>query len=173
MNIQEIIAKFTTTNEEGVATTDYEAVNKEVEAINQIQIGAVAKKTKDKYKIQIEEKENELKELQKQTKGISSEKDEVLKEFNDKISNISKELENMKQEKLKKRKEREFIEKAKALGVDEEIQKTFISSGADLEKVNLENFKDDKIKLKILEKEKKKEKTPQKEINATDFFKKF
>lgn len=136
MNIKEILEA--NKNEDGsLNLTELE------NALNGVvieQTGAVASKTKNKYKEQLEILENEKKELESKLEAklenAKSSENELLKvitDLSDKVNNL--------EEKNKKEKEiKEFKKKAKQKKIAEELVDAFIFSGADLKKVDFETF---------------------------------
>lgn len=132
MNYEEIIEKYKT--EEGI---DFENLNKDLSEKTQEQLNAVASKTKAKYKTRLEEAEKKLEELTNSNKEPNGSKDDDT----DKFDILTKRIEKMQEELLKKNQEEIFKQKAKNLNVDDKILEQLLNSGANLEKIDLENFK--------------------------------
>jgi hypothetical protein len=139
--LQEIIKN--NTDEKG--DIDFEKVGEIVASENQKKIDSiiVAKKNKAKEKLsKMEEELNELKNSSKKAEpkikaDNSDDSDLIKKQFEE----LKSQIENMQKEKEKESKIKAFKKSAKELKVDDILINSFIDSGSDLDKIDLDKFK--------------------------------
>lgn len=130
MDLQKLIEDNTTDG-----TIDFDALNEEIGGYTQKQIGAAVSKYKQKSAAKVAELEEQVKANEAKANGSTSE-----------LSQVMARMDAMEAEKAKAQAAKEFKAKAGELNVDAKIVDTFIDSGADLSKINLEEFKGADVK---------------------------
>lgn len=130
MDLQKLIEDNTTDG-----AIDFDALNEEIGGYTQKQIGAAVSKYKQKNAAKVAELEEQVKANEAKANGSTSE-----------LSQVMARMDAMEAEKAKAQAAKEFKAKAGELNVDAKIVDTFIESGADLSKINLEEFKGADVK---------------------------
>jgi hypothetical protein len=141
--LQEIIKNNTSESGE----IDFSKLEEIVNAENQKKIDSIIIANKSKSKEKMAKLEEELNALKNSSKPNSDDPEKktnpsdgsevIMKEFEE----LKKQISSMKEEKEKETQIKEFKKKAKDLKVDENLITSFIDSGSNLEKIELEKFK--------------------------------
>lgn len=130
MKLQELIAKHTT---DGV--TDWDAVEAEAQENTQTQIGAAVSKYKNKSAKEIEELKGQAAAAGDKNTSLETQVAELLKRMDEADAKTKAEA-----------KAKDFKAMAEKLNVDSKLVESFIKSGADLDSIDLEQFKGADVK---------------------------